>query len=119
VARTPIIAGNWKMNTDAKSARELAEGIAMANPDDITTVEKIVCPPFVYVPLVSDVLVATTVKVGAQDMHWEEKGAFTGEVSAGMINDFASHVIIGHSERRHVRRDRRDREQEATCRVGR
>jgi triosephosphate isomerase len=100
VARTPIIAGNWKMNTDARSARELAEGIAMANPDDITTVEKIVCPPFVYVPLVSDILVGTTVKIGAQDMHWEEKGAFTGQVSAGMINDFATHVIIGHSERR-------------------
>ena len=51
-------------------------------------------------PLVSDILVATTVKVGAQDMHWEAKGAFTGEVSADMINDYATHVIIGHSERR-------------------
>ena len=100
MARTPIIAGNWKMNTDARSARELVQGIVMANPDTITTVEKIVCPPFIYVPLVSDAVTGTTVKVGAQDLHWEEKGAFTGEVSAGMINDYATHVIIGHSERR-------------------
>jgi len=100
VARTPIIAGNWKMNTTAQTARELAEGIVEGNLDTIASVEKIVCPPFIYVPLVSDILVATTVKIGAQDMHWEAKGAFTGEVSADMINDYATHVIIGHSERR-------------------
>jgi triosephosphate isomerase len=100
VARTPIIAGNWKMNTTAQTARELAEGIAQGNLDSITTVEKIVCPPMIYLPLVSDVLVATTVKVGAQDMYWEEKGAFTGAVSPYMIKDYATHVIIAHSERR-------------------
>jgi triosephosphate isomerase len=100
VARTPIIAGNWKMNTNAQTARELAEGIVEGNLDDITTVEKIVFPPLIYIPLVSDILVATTVKVGAQDMHWEEKGAFTGAVSPYMVRDYATHVIIAHSERR-------------------
>ena len=100
MARTPIIAGNWKMNTNAQTARELAGGIAASNPDDITTVEKIVCPPVIYIPLVSDILAATTVKVGAQDMHWEEKGAFTGAISPYMIKDYATHVIIAHSERR-------------------
>jgi len=100
MARTPIIAGNWKMNTTAQTARELAEGIVEGNLDGITTVEKIVFPPIIYVPLVSDVLAATTVKVGVQDMHWEEKGAFTGAVSPHMVRDYATHVIIAHSERR-------------------
>jgi triosephosphate isomerase len=100
MARTPIVAGNWKMNTSAASARELLEAIAAGNPDSVTNVEKIVCPPFVYLPLASDVLDASSVKVGAQDLHWEEKGAFTGEVSGPMLRDYAEYVIIGHSERR-------------------
>jgi triosephosphate isomerase len=100
MARTPIVAGNWKMNTSAASARELLEAIAGGNPDSVTNVEKIVCPPFVYLPLASDVLDASSVKVGAQDLHWEEKGAFTGEVSGPMLRDYAQYVIIGHSERR-------------------
>jgi triosephosphate isomerase len=100
MARTPIVAGNWKMNTTAAAARELLEGIVAGNPDAVTNVEKIVCPPFVYLPLASDVLDATTVKVGGQDLHWEDKGAFTGEVSGPQVRDFAEYVIIGHSERR-------------------
>jgi triosephosphate isomerase len=98
--RTPIVAGNWKMNTNAASARELLEAIAAGNPDSVTNVEKIVCPPFVYLPLASDILDASSVKVGGQDLHWEEKGAFTGEVSGPMLRDYAEYVIIGHSERR-------------------
>jgi triosephosphate isomerase len=98
--RTPIIAGNWKMNTDVASARELAEGIRAAGVSDAKGVEKVLCPPFVYLPLVADIVKGTTIAVGAQDLHWEEKGAFTGEVSATMLKDFVSHVIIGHSERR-------------------
>ena len=98
--RTPIIAGNWKMNTDAASARELAEGIRAAGVGDAQDVEVVLCPPFVYLPLVADVVKGTSIAVGAQDLYWEEKGAFTGEVSATMLKDFATHVIIGHSERR-------------------
>jgi triosephosphate isomerase len=98
--RTPIIAGNWKMNTDAASARELVEGIKAAGVSDARGIEKVLCPPFVYLPLVAEAARGTTLAVGAQDLHWEEKGAFTGEVSATMLGDFATHVIIGHSERR-------------------
>ena len=98
--RTPIIAGNWKMNTDAASARELVEGIKAAGVSDAKGVEKILCPPFVYLPFVAEAVKGTTLAIGAQDLHWEEKGAFTGGVSATMLRDFVTHVIIGHSERR-------------------
>jgi triosephosphate isomerase (TIM) len=98
--RTPIVAGNWKMNTDAAAARALVEGIKAAGSSDARGVEKVLCPPFVYLPLVAEIAKGTMLRVGGQDLHWEEKGAFTGEVSATMLKDFASHVIIGHSERR-------------------
>jgi triosephosphate isomerase len=98
--RTPLVAGNWKMNMLAQSARELVEGIKAANLDAIANVEKLLCPPFVYLPLVAQLAHGTTLHVGGQDLHWEEKGAFTGAVSAPMLRDYATHVIIGHSERR-------------------
>ncbi|HEY4684674.1 MAG TPA: triose-phosphate isomerase [Dehalococcoidia bacterium] len=100
MSRTPIVAGNWKMNTNAASARELVEAIKGGSVDAVLNVEKVLCPPFIYLPLVAGLAAGTSLKVGAQDMHWEEKGAFTGEVSAAMLGDFATHVIIGHSERR-------------------
>jgi triosephosphate isomerase len=99
-SRTPIVAGNWKMNTTALTASELIDSIKAAGLDAITTVEKVLCPPFVYLPLVAEAVVGTTLKAGAQDMHWEDKGAFTGEVSPIMLLDYAEYVIIGHSERR-------------------
>ena len=98
--RTPIVAGNWKMNTTASSARELVEGIKAGKLGDITSVEKVLCPPFPYLQLVAELVKGTGLQVGAQNVHWEEKGAFTGEVSVPMLKEFASHVIIGHSERR-------------------
>jgi triosephosphate isomerase len=100
MARTPIIAGNWKMNTDAASSRALVDAIKAAGVSDAKGVEKVLCPPFVYLPVVSELAKGTTLSVGAQDLHWEEKGAFTGEISAAMLKDYATHVIIGHSERR-------------------
>jgi triosephosphate isomerase len=98
--RIPIVAGNWKMNTDAATAHDLALGIKNSGASAVNGVEKILCPPFVYLPLVAELARGTTLSVGAQDMYWEEKGAFTGEISAAMLLDFATHVIIGHSERR-------------------
>ncbi len=83
-----------------RAAKALAQGIKNANLDTFGGVEKVVCPPFVYLPAVADILAGTQVNVGAQDVHWEAKGAFTGEVSTAMLQDFCSHVIIGHSERR-------------------
>jgi triosephosphate isomerase len=100
VARIPIIAGNWKMNTVAKSALDLIEGIIKGGIDSIGGVQKVICPPFLYLPLANELTRRSTLRVGAQDLHWEEKGAFTGEVSAYMIRDYAELVIIGHSERR-------------------
>jgi triosephosphate isomerase len=88
------------MNTVGESARALLEGIKSGGVDSIEGVEKIVCPPFVYLQLAQSLSQGTTLLVGAQDLHWEEKGAFTGEVSAAMVRDLATHVIIGHSERR-------------------
>ncbi len=97
--RTPIIAGNWKMNTTAQIAFALARGIrervGMAQP-----VEKVACPPFPFLALVAGVLRESSIKVGAQNLHWEPKGAYTGEVSASMLQGLAEFVIIGHSERR-------------------
>lgn len=97
--RTPIIAGNWKMNKSANEAlafvREIRNGL-----NSITNVDSVVCPPFVALPAVSDALKGTRIGVGAQNVHFEEKGAFTGECSAGMLKPFCQYVIIGHSERR-------------------
>ena len=97
--RTPIIAGNWKMNKNVAEAVELVRALreAMA---DVEKVEIVVCPPFVALTAVKEALAGSKIKVGAQNMHWEEKGAFTGEVSALMLKGLVEYVIIGHSERR-------------------
>ncbi len=98
-ARKPIVAGNWKMNTT------IAEGLALL--DELlprlqiySTVERIVCPPFVSLSAVADRLRGTDIAVGAQDLYPEPKGAFTGEIAPGMLEGLASYVILGHSERR-------------------
>jgi triosephosphate isomerase len=99
--RRPLIAGNWKMNLDAKSSAALARGLLHGLPKPFDGPEIMVAPPFTALAAVSQVLDEGPIRMGAQDLHWEEKGAFTGEVSAGQIKDAGcSHVIIGHSERR-------------------
>jgi triosephosphate isomerase (TIM) len=100
MTRTPIVAGNWKMNTTLESARGLAQGIKDAGLDSIDGVEKVLCPPFLYLPAVAEIAEGTSLTVGAQDVFWEEKGAFTGEIAPAMLRDFCTHVIVGHSERR-------------------
>jgi triosephosphate isomerase len=97
--RTPLIAGNWKMNTTAEEAVALVNAIKIGL-EDIGNVEKLVCPPFISLKPVSELLKKSSIKVGSQNMHYEDKGAFTGEISPLMIKDFCSYVIIGHSERR-------------------
>lgn len=99
MARTPIIAGNWKMNTTIAEAIALVD--TMLPPlEEIQGVEKVVCPPFVSLSAVRDRLRGSPVLLGAQDMYHEEKGAYTGEVSPLMLRDLADYVILGHSERR-------------------
>jgi triosephosphate isomerase len=97
--RKPFVAGNWKMNKTAAEARELVS--AMNAPlNGITNVEKVLCPPFTSLPVIAPLLSGTDIGLGAQNMHWEEKGAFTGELAPGMVTEFCGYVIIGHSERR-------------------
>ena len=97
--RTPIIAGNWKMNTTAGEAVDLVEAMlpALAKYPGI---EKVVCPPFVSLTAVKPLLTPTDVELGAQNLFWEESGAYTGEVSPLMLQGLCQYVIIGHSERR-------------------
>lgn len=97
--RTPLVAGNWKMNKTVAEARELVSLMDMPL-GEIAGVEKVLCPPYMALMAVAFMLENSNIGVGAQDMHWEAKGAFTGEVSAAMIKEFCNYVIIGHSERR-------------------
>jgi triosephosphate isomerase (TIM) len=100
--RRPLIAGNWKMNTDRASAVALAGGIAR-RAGDFSKVDLLVCPPFVYLSAVGEALKGSPVGLGAQNMYHEASGAFTGEISASMLLDAGCRfVILGHSERRHI-----------------
>ncbi|HOJ11710.1 MAG TPA: triose-phosphate isomerase [Clostridiales bacterium] len=97
--RKKVIAGNWKMNKTAKEAVDFVANLKdrVAGSAD----EVVVCVPFVCIPGVKQAAEGSNIKVGAQNMHWEEKGAFTGEVSGPMLKDLGvEYVIIGHSERR-------------------
>jgi len=99
--RTKFIAGNWKMYTDAASARALAEGVVTGLGGEIR-VQVAVCPPFPYLGVVAEVLRGSSIALGAQNCHHEKEGAFTGEVSPAMLVDAGCrYVILGHSERRH------------------
>jgi triosephosphate isomerase len=97
--RVPILAGNWKMNKTVEEALDLVRELRRMVLD-VEGVEIVVCPPFVSLAPVAEALKGTKIKVGAQNMHWEAKGAFTGEVSAVMLKGVCEYVIIGHSERR-------------------
>jgi len=97
--RTSLVAGNWKMNKTAAEARELVTTMS-TKLREVANVEKVLCPPFFAVPALAPLLEGSGIGLGAQNLHWEEKGAFTGEVSPGMVREFCQYVIIGHSERR-------------------
>jgi triosephosphate isomerase len=98
--RKPLMAANWKMNLSLGEARELISAIKQA-PIDFGTVDVLIAPPFTTLPLACDLLAGTSVFVAGQNMHWEQQGAFTGEVSPLMLKEIGcSHVILGHSERR-------------------
>ncbi len=98
--RKPIVAGNWKMNKTTDDAEALARGV-VEGVLGLSGVEVVVCPPFTVLERVARVLEGSAVRLGAQDMHWEPEGAYTGEVSAGMLLTCGCrYVILGHSERR-------------------
>ena len=98
--RTPVIAGNWKCNMRLDRAYQLASGL-LERIDGVEGVEKVVCPPFIYLATVEVALSTSSIKVGAQDVHWEDDVAATGEVGPEMLEELVDYVIVGHSERRH------------------
>lgn len=97
--RVPMIAGNWKMNTTVEEAVELVTKLRYEL-DRIADVDKVICPPFVSLDPLKKRLEGSTVMLGAQDLYYEEKGAFTGEISPQMLVGLCDYVIVGHSERR-------------------
>ncbi len=97
--RKPFVAGNWKMNKTIAEARSLVSEMTPIL-GGITEVEKVLCPPFMAIFPVGALLQGTDIGLGAQNMYWEAKGAFTGEVAPGMVAEFCMYIIVGHSERR-------------------
>ncbi|HXD10704.1 MAG TPA: triose-phosphate isomerase [Anaerolineales bacterium] len=97
--RKPFVAGNWKMNKTVAEARDLVAKLSTPL-REIENVEKVLCPPFTAITAIGDMLAGTNIGLGAQNLHWEEKGAFTGEIASNMVKEFCNYVIIGHSERR-------------------
>ncbi len=98
--RTPIIAGNWKMNTTLSEAIALVEEMG-ERLDRIDGVDKVICPPFISLSAVKELVGGFSIRLGAQNIYFEEKGAYTGEVSPLMLVELCEFVILGHSERRH------------------
>ena len=97
--RIPMIAGNWKMNTTLDEAVALVK--EMQNKlEVIEKVDRVICPPFISLDRVAELLKGSAIKLGAQNIYFEEKGAYTGEISASMLAHLCEFVIIGHSERR-------------------
>lgn len=98
--RKTIIAGNWKMNHTGQDAKEMITGLVGRVSQDVKA-EVVIAPVFPYLPMAVELTKGSPIHVAAQNMHWEESGAFTGEVSPAMLVDIGvTHVIIGHSERR-------------------
>ena len=97
----PLIAGNWKMNTSLAEAVSLAAGIREAA-DAISGVEILLCPPFISLAAVRDAISGSPIKLGAQNMHHQPSGAFTGEIAPAMLQGLCEYVILGHSERRQL-----------------
>jgi len=97
--RRKMVAGNWKMNKTLYETRDLLKEM-VPELKDITDVDIVVCPPFVGLGVAVRETADTPIQLGAQNLHWEASGAYTGEISPAMLVDLCRYVIIGHSERR-------------------
>jgi triosephosphate isomerase len=99
--RVPFIAGNWKMNTSLPEACDLVRQM-QPRLDAISRVDKVICPPFISLASVAELFKGSSIILGAQNLYFEDKGAFTGEISPIMLSGLCLYVILGHSERRHI-----------------
>jgi triosephosphate isomerase len=99
VARLPLVAGNWKMNKTTGETESLVSDLVVRN-GSVTGVEILICPPYTGLETASRLLKGTPIRLGAQNLYWEEAGAYTGEISPLMLKDLCQYVVIGHSERR-------------------
>ena len=97
--RTPMVAGNWKMNKGLYETRDLIREL-FPQLHAVKDVEIVICPPFVGLGVAKRELEDSSIKLGAQNMHWSDSGAFTGEISPLMLKELCEYVIVGHSERR-------------------
>ena len=97
--RRPFVAGNWKMNKTVEEATLLVASM-LPGLEAVKTVDRVLCPPFTSLMRLAGMLASTEIGLGAQNLYWEESGAFTGEISPLMVKEFCKFVIIGHSERR-------------------
>ena len=98
--RRPIVVGNWKMNTTRSEAEELV--LAIHTLASAVPTEVVICPPYVWLDLVRRTLEGSNMKTGAQDVYWEESGAFTGQIAVTQLVGMCEYVIVGHSERRRL-----------------
>jgi triosephosphate isomerase len=97
--RTPLVAGNWKLNNTEDQAITLVRKL-MPGLSRVSGVEKLICPPFIALSQLHKLLVSSEIRLGAQNMYWQESGAYTGEISPQMLAPLCDYVILGHSERR-------------------
>jgi triosephosphate isomerase (TIM) len=97
--RKPFVAGNWKMNKTGEEARILVADL-LPQLQEFSSIDRALCPPYPYLMSISAMLAGTGITLGAQNLYWEESGAYTGEVSPKMVAEFCQFVILGHSERR-------------------
>ena len=97
--RKPFVAGNWKMHMTNVAAVQLVENL-LPGLDSVQDVERVICPPFTALAPIANLLQDSPVQLGAQNMYWEDAGAFTAEISPLMLKELCTYVILGHSERR-------------------
>jgi triosephosphate isomerase len=97
--RKPFVAGNWKMNKTMAESRQLVTGL-LPGLTALSTIDRVLCPPFTDLWAVAEMLKDTDLGLGAQNMYWESSGAYTGEIAPSMLAEVCQYVIIGHSERR-------------------
>ena len=113
--RTPLVAGNWKMHKTRTEAGAFVRA-ALPRLAEVGGVEVVLCPPYTALETVGRLLAGSGVKLGAQNLHWERQGAFTGEISAGMLVDVGcTYVLVGHSERRRLFGETDDRVRRKVC----